>query len=221
MKYIIKDIPECKMKVITNIYEINNLKQLVKKSNLSNNVKFVGYSPIPEIYFKNASLHIFPTISESFGLVLSETKIYGIPNILLGLDYVSIAIGGTIIIYDESAKSIAKEAIKILKNYKYRKTLGREARISMKKFNNNLISQKWVKLILCIFNGDKYYNKLRNSGKKISEKDAVNILKRQIIILKKRNNTFRNLKINMFNNFTSLEKLKLNKEKQEKNKKEK
>ena len=65
----------------------------------------------PEKHFKDASLHIFPSLSESFGLILSETKIYGIPNILLGLDYLSISRGGTIIIYDDTAESISKESL--------------------------------------------------------------------------------------------------------------
>jgi len=124
---------------ISNIYLIEYLQKLIEIFKLEKRVKFMGYSSIPEIYYKNASLHIFPSISESFGLVLSESKIFGIPNILVGLDYISIAKGGTIIIYDDNPISIAKEAIKILKNEKYRKKLGREARKSMKKFKNELI----------------------------------------------------------------------------------
>ena len=70
----------------------------------------MGYTSTPEIYYKN---------------ILSETKIFGIPNILVGLDYISIAKGGTVIIYDDNSISIAKEAIKILKDINYRKELGR------------------------------------------------------------------------------------------------
>ena len=120
------------------------LKNLVKFSKLEKNVKFVGYTPIPEIYFKNSSLHIFPSISESFGLVLAETKIYGIPNILVGIDYISLAEGGTIILYKDDEKLIAKEALKILKNEKLRKKLGKEARESMKKFNNKSLFKRWI-----------------------------------------------------------------------------
>jgi len=116
MRHIIKIIPTCDMKIISNIYLIEYLQKLIEIFKLEKRVKFMGYSSIPEIYYKNASLHIFPSISESFGLVLSESKIFGIPNILVGLDYISIAKGGTIIIYDDNPISIAKEAIKILKN---------------------------------------------------------------------------------------------------------
>ena len=148
MKTIIREIPKCKMIIISNLNSIDYLKKIIKRLKLENNINFTGYTPNPEIYFKNASLHIFPSISEAFGLVLSETKIFGIPNILVGLDYVSIAKGGTIIIYDDNSESIAKESIKILKDYKYRKKLGREARLSMKKFKNDLLLKKWIELIL-------------------------------------------------------------------------
>ena len=96
---------------------------------------------------RNASLHIFPSISEYFGLVLSETKIYWIPSILVGLDYVQISNGGTIIIYDDTPESIAKESLKIINNENYRKILGKAARNSMKKFNNEKLFYKWVNLI--------------------------------------------------------------------------
>ena len=58
---------------------------------------------------------------------------------------------GTIIIYDDNPETIAKESIKILKDDKYRKKLGREARNSMKKVRNNLIAKKWVKLLFAAY----------------------------------------------------------------------
>jgi glycosyltransferase involved in cell wall biosynthesis len=135
MEYIIEDLPECELKIISNLTNISELKALINNYNLKNNLKLIEYTSTPEIYFRNASLHLFPSISEGFGLVLTETKIYGIPNILLGIDYVSASKGGTIIIYDDTSESLAKESIKILKNHEYKKKLGRESRKSMKKFN--------------------------------------------------------------------------------------
>jgi glycosyltransferase involved in cell wall biosynthesis len=201
MKFIIKEI-ECEMKIISKIDERNNLKRLVKGLNLEKYIKFVGYTSTPEIYFKNASLHIFPTISESFGLVLCETKIYGIPNILLGLDYVSFANGGTVIIYNDEPETIAKEAIKILKNERYRNKLGQEARESMKKLRNIVTLKKWIKLLLAVFNGENNYKELIYQDKKISEAQAINIIRRQLILLKKRKKNYKNFTLNNIKNFT-------------------
>ena len=203
MEYIREEIQECQMIIVSNITSINPLRILVDNIDLENNIKFVEYTSTPEIYLKKVSLHIFPSISESFGLVLSETKNYGIPNILLGLDYVSIADRGTINIYDDSPESISKEAIKILQNDNYKLELGKDSKKSMKKFNNQLLLEKWIKLILCIYNGDEYYQKLRISDKKISEKDIIKIVGNQLNLLKLRKKIIIN--INEIINFTFLE----------------
>ena len=207
MEYIMKENTECEMKIISNMnYDLQNK---IYNLNLEEHIKFIGFTLIPEIHFENASLHIFPTISESFGLVLSETKIYGIPNILVGLDYVQISQGGTIIIYDDSPESIAKESIKIMKDENYRKYLGKSARNSMKKFNNRILYHKWVNLILSIYNGDIFYSKLKNQEKKLNENDLIKSLEIQIKLLQKRVKHFYNISINDFKNFSNLYKFQM------------
>jgi glycosyltransferase involved in cell wall biosynthesis len=204
MEYIIKQNPICNMRLISNINGTYELQNLIHNLNLENYIEFIGYTLIPEIYFKNSSLHIFPSITESFGLVLSETKIYGIPNILVGLDYVQISKGGTIIIYDDSPESIAKESLKIINNINYRKKLGKQARNSMKEFNNKILFYKWVKLILSIYNGDEFYKKLKRKEKNINESELVKSFNHQIKLLKKRDNNFKNISIKDFKNFSKL-----------------
>ena len=132
-------------------------------------------------------MHFFLSISESFGLALCETKIYGIPNIILGVDYISIARNGTIIIYDDMPESLAKETIKILLDNKYREYLGKEARRNMEKYNNELLTQKWMNLIINIFKDDSYYHKLKRQKMKITDKEGLIIFNRQNKIFKMRN----------------------------------
>lgn len=205
MEYIIKEIPDCELKIISNLTSINNLLNICKNLNLTNNIKFFEYTPIPDIYYRNASLHIFPSITEGFPLVLSETKIYGIPTILLGIDYVSIADKGTIIIFDESPENIAKESIKILKNYNYHKNLSEEARRSMKSLNNEILFKKWINLILSISKNESLFQNLKKENKRISLNSAFIILKNQINLMKKRNIKFNNITDNNFLNFTFME----------------
>lgn len=207
MKYIVNEIDECTMTIISKIN--NNHTILVNKLNLTNNIKFVGYYSNPEKYYKHACLHIFPTLVEAFPNILSETLIYGIPNILLGLDYVSNSNGGTIIIYDDSPISIAKIAIKIIKNKRYKKKLGKEARKNMNNFKNDLLLKKWVHLIISIYKGQNYYIKFKNQyKKKINEKDSLIILRNQIKLLKKRKKHFENITIKSILNFTYMQNIK-------------
>jgi glycosyltransferase involved in cell wall biosynthesis len=209
MEFIIKEIPDCEMKIISELKYIPDLQNYVNNElKLDKYIKFVGFTLTPENYFKNASLHIFPSISEAFPLVLCETKIYGIPNILIGIDYISTAKGGTVIIYNDEPKSISNEAIKILKNYNYRKKLGEEARNSMKIFNNNLLFIKWIKLVLSVFNGEMFYQKLREQESKISKDSALSMIKNQVMLLNMRKKNCTNFTINGLENFTFLQEIK-------------
>lgn len=201
MEYIKKEISFSQLYIISNLTGINHLKNLANNLNLKDNIKFIGYTSNPETFFKNASLNFFPSISESFGLVLCETKLYGIPNILIGLDYLSISKGGTIIIYDDSSESFARESIKILKNFQNKKIYSKEARKDIKKFNNEIILNKWLKLILSVFNGDIYYEDLLKKDI-FDVKGNIDIANNQIILLKKRIIKFAKITINDYENIT-------------------
>ena len=202
MEYIIKEKKTCELNIISSITRIDKIKKLVDNLNLNNNIKFNGYSSSVEIYFRNASLNLVPSISEAFPLVLSETKIYGIPSIVLGLDYICIAEGGIIIIYDDLPESLALESIKIISSNEYKKKLSKKARISMKRFNNKFLLEQWVKLIISVYKGESYYNKLREENKKLSENNAMKILNNQVKLLKLRYEEFKNITKKDFENFT-------------------
>ena len=194
MKNIVKVIPESTMYLISSFYK--NLDKKIQSLNLEKNVKITGFQNNPGIYLKNASLHIFASLSEAYPMVLAEVKIYGIPSILCGLDYVILAKGGTVIIYDDDPDTIAKEAIKILKDDEYRKKLGNEARESMKNLSNEIIVKKWLKLFLSIYNGldpSSFSNLFEESYKRITEEEANIILNNQLNLLKKRKPNFKDL----------------------------
>ena len=202
MKNIVKEIPESTMYLISSFYE--NLDKKIHNLNLEKNVKITGFQNNPGIYLKNASLHIFASLSEAYPMVLAEVKIYGIPSILCGLDYVILAKGGTVIIYDDDPDTIAKEAIKILKDDEYRKKLGNEARESMKNRSNEIIVKKWLKLFLSIYNGldpSSYSNLFEESYKRITEEEANIILNNQLNLLKKRIPDLKNLTLEKLKNY--------------------
>jgi len=205
MKNIVKVIPESIMYIISSVYE--NLENQIHILNLEDNVKITGFQDNPGSYLKNASLHIFTSLSESYSMVLAEVKIYGIPSILCGLDYIIIAKGGTVIIYDDDPDTIAKESIKILKDDEYRKKLGKEARESMKNFTNENVIKKWIKLFLSIYNDiepSSYSNLFEEYNKRITEEEANIILNNQLNLLKKRIPDLKDLTFEKLKNFELL-----------------
>ena len=185
MKDIIKEIPDCKMNIISE--SSNKLQKLISTLNLNKFIKIIGYQKNPESFFKNASLHIFPSICDTYPMVISETKIFGIPTIICGVDYLALAKNGTVIIYDNNPNSLAKEAIKILNDEKYRKKLGIEARESMKEIKNDIIINKWTTLLLSVYQGIDVFsiqNLLNDEHIPIKQKEAIKILNNQMNIYK-------------------------------------
>ena len=75
----------------------------------------------------------------------------------------------------------------------------------MKKFNNKFLIIKWAKLILSIYHDDYFYFKLREENNIISKYDKINILNNQIKLLKMRNENFKEITKNKFENFKYLE----------------
>ena len=205
LEYIINEIPECKMLIISELKGMNNLMILIDNLNLKNNIIVNGYTSMPEIYFKNSSLNIFPSISEAFPMVICETKIFGIPNIMIGIDYITISEKGIEIIYDDSPELLAIKSVKLLLNYEYRKILGTEGRKNMKRFNNDLLLIKWFKLILSIYKGEIYFEIMKRNEKEMEKNNSLYILNNQINLLKIRIPKFKNISISDFENFSFME----------------
>ena len=207
MEIIKKEIPDCKMKIVTDLKDINNLKKLTKELNLENSIIFREYSSSNDKYFNDISLNLLPSISEGIGLDICETKLFGIPNVLVGLDYLPCSKGGVSIIYEDNPNIIAKECIKILKDENYRKKLGKEAFESMRKYDNHEIGDKWMRLILSAYLDNTYYHRIQDEDKDlINIKEDMEILKNQINLLKNRIKGLENVNITNIMDFDFMKK---------------
>lgn len=100
---------------------------------------------------------------------------------------------------------MAKATIEILGNKNHLFELGKQARNSMKIFNNDNILIKWFKSILSLYYNDKFEKEFNEKDNKLSEIEAINILNRQVNLLKKRIPIFEKANINDFLNFTYME----------------
>ena len=208
MEYIKKEIPDCKMKIVTDLNEIKNLKKLANELNLENSITFEEYSSSNDKYFHDISLHLLPSIAEGIGLDICETKLFGIPNVLVGLDYLPCSEGGVSIIYEDNPNIIAKECIKILKDENYRKQLGKEAFESMRKYNNDDIGDKWMRLILSTYLDNAYYHRIQEEDKDLRNlKEDEEILNNQVNLLRNRVKGLKNLNKNNIKDFDFMKKL--------------
>ena len=74
----------------------------------------------------------------------------------------------------------------------------------MRPFKNEVLLNKWIKLILSIYYGKNLYEKLRKLDKKLSEKKIINLLENQVSLLKNRNKNLNYITLNYLENISFL-----------------
>ena len=146
MNLIVKEIPDAKLYFISSDSRIEFIKDLIKKLNLTENVEIIPYIENISQYFLKSSVLLYPSLSESFPMVMNEDKAHGLPIVAFNVSYSPPYQKGVIIVDMLNYKKMAKEAIKLLNNYDYRKKMGIEAKLSLKDYSNIETIDKWDKL---------------------------------------------------------------------------
>ena len=85
--------------------------------------------------------------------------------------------------------------------------MGKEARNSMIKFNNDLLLNRWIKLIISIYSSNSFNDKnyqYNDLYEKISEKEALYILQKQIKLFNIRKISSKEIIINNLENISIL-----------------
>ena len=182
MEIIIKEIPDAKLYLVSSDSRTQEFKNLSQELNLTNNVIFTNYIENISEYFLNSSVFFFTSITEAFPMALNEAKAYGLPCVTFDVDYSMPYHSGVIKVEMFNYVELAKEAIKLLKDYNYRIKMGREAKISLNTFNNEMTTNLWARLFNSLLNGENEFQKLRQEieNKYYNEEIAEKHLERQL-----------------------------------------
>lgn len=121
-----------------------DVEKLVRELQLESKVKLLDFVPqqdLPAIY-KNASVFVYPSLYEGFGLPPLEAMNMGTPVIHLDNSSLGEVMGEAGLIFDpESIQDLADKTIAILKDEKLRSELSQRGLAQAKKFNwENFIS---------------------------------------------------------------------------------
>jgi len=136
-------------------YGDGNLKdeilKYLKDNNLEDRVKLKGFeSDLYKIY-NDASLMLFPTKRESFGLVILEAFAYGVPTVAysttFGVDDLIVDGGDGYITNQGDYKALAKKAIELLKNPQQRDIFVEKGRRKLENFTYDNIMEQYFNLI--------------------------------------------------------------------------
>jgi len=193
MEIIIKEIPDAKLNLVSSDGRVQHLKDLTEQLNLTNNINFIPYTENISNYFLNSSIFFFTSLTEAFPMALNEAKAHALPCVTFDVSYSIPFQSGVIQVEMFNHEALAREAIKLLKDYDYRKKMGIEAKLSLNKFNNDNTTELWGRLFHSLKKGEKEFQKLRNEieNKYYNEEIAEKHMQKQLEYLKIYNKFFR------------------------------
>ena len=204
MQYIVKEVPDATLNLFSSDGRIQFLKNLTRDLNLTKNVIFRSNTYNLSQLFYNSSVHMYTSLSEAFPMALNEGKAYGMPVVGFKVPYSNPYKEGFIGVELFDVKGLARETIKLLKDYDYRKKKGEEAKKSLEMFKNNETVEIWGRLCDALLsNNSENYRKLQNEMEKkyYNEIEARQNLESHYNILLQ--NDF-NLTCHSFDNFTDI-----------------
>lgn len=203
MAEILKEVPDALLTIVAPSHpEI--LKNLTKELKIEKSVTWIGFTQDISSYYLNTSVLLVTSVSESFPMVMNEGKAHGLPIVSFDIDYSPSFQKGVITVDMFNYTLMGREAAKLLKDFEYRKKIGREAKSSLDIYNNNDTIKMWDNLFQSLINGTEDYNRFRNEveEKYYDEKKAKEHLEKHYKYGQQFNEHFR---CHTFENFTTLE----------------
>ena len=204
MQYIVKEVPDATLSLFSSDSRVQFLKNLTRDLNLTKNIIFRSNTYNLSQLFYNSSVHMYTSLSEAFPMALIEGKAHGMPVVGFDVPYSNPYQQGFIGVELFDVKGLARETIKLLKDYDYRKKKGEEAKKSLDMFKNNETVEIWGRLCDSLLSNDREeYRKLQNEMEKkyYNETKARQHLESHYNLLLKYNI---NLTCHYFDNFTDV-----------------
>lgn len=147
---VYKEIPEWELIIIGDGPERNTLETLAKKWKLER-IKFTGYTPNVDIYYKDASILCLTSTFEGWPLCLTEAQSNGvIPisfNCCAGIEAIlgPNKING-ILVPNGNTDSFAKELIALINNPQLMEEIRKNVLKKVLDYSPKLVGEKWLNL---------------------------------------------------------------------------
>ena len=160
MSYIVKDVPDSNLIFATSDTNMRGIENFAKSLNISNHIIIKYFPNITEV-FLNSSVLLFTSLSEAFPMAMNEGKAHGLPVVAFDVPFSIPYQSGVITVPQLNCEALARETVKLLKDYNYRKKKGEEAKLSLYQFNNNDTIHMWGRLFDSLDKGVEEYRKLQ------------------------------------------------------------
>lgn len=153
---VVEIIPDAKLTIVGDGYEMSKLQDLIIKYKLSNNIELAGFQKNTLAFMKNANVFAMSSDFEGIPNSLLEAMAFGMPVVSTdctpGGAYFLIGNNENgLIVPKGDALALANGIIKLLQNKCLRKTFANKAKSAMLQFDENAIINKWKDFIDKIF----------------------------------------------------------------------
>ena len=166
MSLIVKEVPDAKLILLSSSSKIEHLKNYAKELGVFDNINFNYYTENITQVFLNSSVLMYTSLSEAFPLAMVEGKAHGLPVVAFDVACSPPYQEGVIGVDMLDCEALANETIKLLKDYDYRRKIGKESKLSLNQFNNEDTAKLWEKLFATMMKGDKYFRKFQKEIEK-------------------------------------------------------
>ena len=188
MKMVINGIKDALLQILYNNEDITELKKLVNKYKLKNNVKFYKKAD-KEKFYRNASifLQFTNTVNDDLENLLTQPRLHQLPIILIGREYFD-KNGKKILNYDfNETEKISYSIINLFNRKYYRTLIGRETMLSPSDLQKNKKKEGkyWSKTIEKVLLQPHFLTHFINNQKnKFDIKSFVKTIKKELAIQK-------------------------------------
>lgn len=162
-KKVVEQIPDAKLNIVGKCDEQteNELKNMIILNNLQDNVELCGYHIDVSPFYENASVFLSTATFEGFPLTGIEFMSHGLPGVLYEMPYLEMYknVDGCIQVKQMDSDSAAREIVKLLTDYDYRKECGKSCYNQAIKFSQFDYSGTWKFLIDSTAENRKINNK--------------------------------------------------------------
>lgn len=153
---VLRHFPELKV-VFVGAGHPDNYKKLAEDLGVSSNVEFIGESKKGDVYkiLRRASISVFPTLLEAFGLVAIDSLFCGTPLIASDTGGVSEIIQHNvngILVEPGNVEMLTKEILRLLKDDKLREELSKNALERSKYFDIHKRAEAYAEWLTKNFN---------------------------------------------------------------------
>ena len=163
MSLIVKEVPDAKLYLLSSSYKIDHLKLYAKELNIQDNINFNYYTENITSVFWNSSVLMYTSLSEAFPLAMVEGKAHGLPVVAFDVACSPPYQTGVIGVDMLDCEALANETIKLLKDYDYRKKMGKKSKLSLNQFNNQETEKLWERLFISLMQGKYSFRRFQRS----------------------------------------------------------